>query len=32
MFWVLISSLTLAVIAGLLLALGWIFLPWGAAS
>jgi hypothetical protein len=29
---VLISSLTLAVIAGLLLALGWIFLPWGAAS
>jgi hypothetical protein len=28
MFWVLISSLTLAVIAGLLLALGWIFLPW----
>jgi len=31
MFWLLIISLTLAVIAGLLLALGWISLPWGAA-
>jgi hypothetical protein len=28
MFWVLIISLTLAVIAGLLLGLGWISLPW----
>jgi hypothetical protein len=28
MFWVLIASLTLAVIAGLLLGLGWISLPW----
>jgi hypothetical protein len=27
MFWVLTVSLTLAVIAGLLLALGWISLP-----
>lgn len=32
MFWVLILSLTLAVIAGLLLGLGWVSLPWGAAS
>jgi hypothetical protein len=32
MFWVLISSLTLAVIAGLLLALGWIPLSWGVTS
>jgi hypothetical protein len=30
MIWVLICSLTLAVIAGLVLALGWISLPWGA--
>jgi cytochrome b subunit of formate dehydrogenase len=30
MFWVLIISLTLAVIAGLLLGLGWISVPWGA--
>jgi hypothetical protein len=28
MFWVLIISLGLAVIAGLLLGLGWISLPW----
>jgi hypothetical protein len=28
MFWVLTISLTLAVIAGLLLGLGWISLPW----
>lgn len=28
MFWVLTASVTLAVIAGLLLALGWIALPW----
>jgi len=28
MFWVLIISLTLAVVAGLLLGLGWISLPW----
>ncbi|MBC8013402.1 MAG: hypothetical protein H7X74_04880 [Methyloceanibacter sp.] len=27
-FWVLTVSLTLAVIAGLLLGLGWISLPW----
>jgi hypothetical protein len=32
MFWVLIISLALAVIAGLLLGLGWISLPWSAAS
>ena len=32
MFWVLTISLTLAVIAGLLLALGWISLPWTGAS
>ncbi len=30
MFWVLVASLTLAVIAGFGLALGWIALPWGA--
>ena len=30
MFWVLIISLTLAVIAGLLLGLGWISLPFSA--
>jgi hypothetical protein len=30
MFWVLIVSLVLAVIAGFGLALGWITLPWGA--
>jgi hypothetical protein len=30
MFWVLVASLTLAVIAGLGLAVGWIALPWGA--
>ena len=28
MFWVLIASLTLAVIASLVLGLGWISLPW----
>jgi hypothetical protein len=28
MFWVLMASLTLAVIAGHLLGLGWISLPW----
>jgi hypothetical protein len=28
MFWVLSASVGLAVIAGLLLALGWIALPW----
>jgi hypothetical protein len=28
MFWVLSASVGLAVIAGLLLALGWISLPW----
>ena len=28
MFWVLIISVALAVIAGLLLALDWISLPW----
>ena len=28
MFWVLIISLTLAVIAELLLGLGWISVPW----
>ena len=27
-FWVLIGSLILALFAGLLLALGWISLPW----
>ena len=32
MFWVLAISLAFAVIAGLLLALGWISLPWGGAS
>ena len=32
MFWVLIISLTLAVIAGLLLGLGWISVPWSASS
>jgi hypothetical protein len=32
MFWVLTISLTLAVMAGLLLALGWISLPWTGAS
>jgi hypothetical protein len=32
MFWVLIISLTLAVIAGLLLGLGWISLPWSGTS
>jgi hypothetical protein len=32
MFWVLTISLALAVIAGLLLALGWISLPWDSAS
>jgi hypothetical protein len=31
-FWVLTISITLAVIAGLLLAFGWISLPWTAAS
>jgi hypothetical protein len=30
MFWVLIASLSLAVVAGLMLALGWINLPWTA--
>jgi hypothetical protein len=30
MIWVLIGSLTLAAIAGLALALGWLSLPWGA--
>jgi hypothetical protein len=30
MKWVLIVSLTLAIIAGLALAVGWISLPWGA--
>jgi hypothetical protein len=30
MMWVLVGSLTLAVIAGLALAIGWISLPWGA--
>ncbi len=30
MFWVLIISLALAVIAGLLLGLGWISVPWSA--
>lgn len=30
MIWVLIGSLTLAVIAGLALAVGWISLPWTA--
>lgn len=29
-FWVLIVSLTLAVIAGLLLGLGWVSVPWSA--
>jgi hypothetical protein len=28
MFWVLTASIALAVAAGLLLALGWISLPW----
>jgi hypothetical protein len=28
MFWVLGASLALAVIAGMLLGLGWISLPW----
>jgi hypothetical protein len=28
MFYVLIASLTLAVIAGLALGLGWVSLPW----
>ena len=32
MFWVLTISLALAVIAGLLLAIGWISVPWGGAS
>ena len=32
MFWVLAISLTLAVIAGLLLAVGWISLPWSGTS
>jgi hypothetical protein len=32
MFWVLLISLALAVIAGLVLGFGWISLPWGAAS
>jgi hypothetical protein len=32
MFWVLIISLALAVIAGILLAFGWISLPWSGAS
>jgi hypothetical protein len=32
MFWVLTISLALAVIAGLLLAFGWISLPWSGAS
>jgi hypothetical protein len=32
MFWVLTISITLAVIAGLLLGLGWISLPWTGAS
>ncbi|HEY8275723.1 MAG TPA: hypothetical protein VIG52_01860 [Methyloceanibacter sp.] len=30
MFWVLVASLSLAVLAGLGLALGWINLPWTA--
>jgi hypothetical protein len=29
MFWVLTISLTLAAIAGLLLAFGWVTTPWG---
>jgi len=32
MFWVLIISLALAVIAGILLAFGWISLPGSGAS
>jgi len=28
MFWVLIASLGLAVLAGLMLAVGWLNLPW----
>ena len=32
MYWVLTISITLAVIAGLLLGLGWISLPWTGAS
>ncbi|MBK5197287.1 MAG: hypothetical protein JJE37_03305 [Methyloceanibacter sp.] len=28
MFWVLATSLTLAIIAGLVLGLGWVSLPW----
>lgn len=32
MFWVLVVSLALAVIAGLLLGLGWIALPWNGVS
>ncbi len=30
MFWVLVISLMLAVIAGLGLSVGWFALPWGA--
>lgn len=29
MFWVLVISLMLAVVAGLGLAVGWVALPWG---
>lgn len=29
MFWVLVFSLMLAVVAGLGLAVGWVTLPWG---
>jgi cytochrome b subunit of formate dehydrogenase len=32
MFWVLIISITFAVIAGLVLGLGWISVPWGSAT
>jgi len=30
MFWVLVISLLLAVVAGLGLAVGWFAMPWGA--
>ena len=32
MFWVLAVSLTLVVMAGLLLGVGWISLPWNGTS
>jgi hypothetical protein len=32
MFWVLIISIAFAVIAGLVLGLGWISVPWGSAT